>query len=172
VVGLNSWLRSLLWDKVSLMHHVSLGLVPAKALQGWILSASFSLYSKVASTLFLSVCTYYSIGKIQFPSPETEIVREREKKSWFLFCILQRFKARQSLLSGRGDPHKIDQRGYSWDRILGLNPDKSLKSFLAIHRHLYSFALGFIFLETDATSYVFLRTHATSYIFLKFSCCT
>jgi hypothetical protein len=39
-------------------------------------------------------------------------------------------------------------------RILGLNPDKSLNSFApAIHSHLYSFALRFLFLQTHAISY-------------------
>ncbi len=43
-----------------------------------------------------------------------------------------------------------------WGRILGENPDRSLKSFLvAIHSHLYSFALTFLFLQTHATSYSF-----------------
>jgi hypothetical protein len=36
---------------------------------------------------------------------------------------------------------------------------------LAIHSHIYSFALRFLFLETHATSYIFLQTHATSYYF-------
>jgi hypothetical protein len=53
-------------------------------------------------------------------------------------------------------------------RILVRNPDKSPKSFppcylpsplrvflLAIHSHLCSFALGFLFLQTHATSYSF-----------------
>ncbi len=79
---------------------------------------------------------------------------------------------------------------------------KVLRVFLlAIHSHLYSFALRFIFLQTHATSslflqttqpvmyffkprnllcissnhatcYVFLQTHATSYIYLQFSSVT
>ncbi len=41
-------------------------------------------------------------------------------------------------------------------RILGRNPDKSLTSFLlAIHSHLYSFALRYLFLQTHTTSYSF-----------------
>jgi hypothetical protein len=42
-------------------------------------------------------------------------------------------------------------------RILGRNPDtKVLKVFLlAIHSHLYNFALRFLFLQTHATSYSF-----------------
>jgi hypothetical protein len=41
-------------------------------------------------------------------------------------------------------------------RILGRNPDKSLKSFLlAIQNHHYSFSLRFTFLQTNATSYSF-----------------
>jgi hypothetical protein len=44
-------------------------------------------------------------------------------------------------------------------RSLGRNPDKSLKSFpFAIHSHLYSFALRFLFLQTHATSYSFYRS--------------
>ncbi len=41
-------------------------------------------------------------------------------------------------------------------QILGQNPDKSLRVFLlAIHSHLYSFALKFLFLQTHSTSYSF-----------------
>ena len=36
---------------------------------------------------------------------------------------------------------------------------------LAIHSHLYSFALRFIFLQTLAASYIFLQTYATSFYF-------
>ncbi len=36
---------------------------------------------------------------------------------------------------------------------------------LDIHRHLYSFALRFLFLQTLAISYIVLQTHATSYVF-------
>ncbi len=36
---------------------------------------------------------------------------------------------------------------------------------LAIHSHLYSFALRFQFLQTHASSYVFLQTYTTSYSF-------
>jgi hypothetical protein len=44
---------------------------------------------------------------------------------------------------------------------------KGLRVFLlAIHSHLYSFALRFLFLQTFyASSYIFLQTHTTSYIF-------
>jgi hypothetical protein len=39
-------------------------------------------------------------------------------------------------------------RNESRGRILGRNPDESLKCFLlAIHRHLYSFALRFLFFK-------------------------
>ncbi len=38
---------------------------------------------------------------------------------------------------------------------------------LAIHSHLYSFGLRFLFLQTRATFYIFLQTHATSYSFYK-----
>ncbi len=38
--------------------------------------------------------------------------------------------------------------------VLGRNPDKSL----AIHSHLYSFALRFLFLQTHATSYSFFSS--------------
>jgi hypothetical protein len=50
---------------------------------------------------------------------------------------------------------------------------KVLRVFLhAVHSHLYSFALRFIFLQSHATSYVFLQTYAASYKFLQFSYCT
>jgi hypothetical protein len=40
--------------------------------------------------------------------------------------------------------------------ILGRNPTKVLRVFLlAIHSHLYSFALQFLFLQTHTTSYSF-----------------
>jgi hypothetical protein len=42
---------------------------------------------------------------------------------------------------------------------------------LAIHSHLYSFALRFLFLQIHATSYVFLQTYATSSVFLQLSYC-
>ncbi len=38
---------------------------------------------------------------------------------------------------------------------------------LAIHSHLYSFALRFLFLPTRSTSYIFLKTLATSFVFLE-----
>ncbi len=45
---------------------------------------------------------------------------------------------------------------HSWGRILAQNLHKVLRVFLlAIHSHLYSFALRFIFLQTHATSYIF-----------------
>ncbi len=60
----------------------------------------------------------------------------------------------------------------SWGRILGRNPDKSLKGFsFTIHSLLYSFALIFLFLQTHATSYIFFQTHATSnYFYAKLLC--
>jgi hypothetical protein len=47
-----------------------------------------------------------------------------------------------------------------WGRILGRNPDKSLKSFppCFLQSPLYIFALRFIFLQTHATSYSFLSS--------------
>jgi hypothetical protein len=54
-------------------------------------------------------------------------------------------------------------------RILGRNPDKN-DFLLAIHSHLYRFALRYLFLKTYATSYVFLETHATSYLFSAVHC--
>ncbi len=46
-------------------------------------------------------------------------------------------------------------------RILGRNPEKSPKSFLlAIHSHVYSFALSFPFLQTHAASYSFCSSTA------------
>jgi hypothetical protein len=57
--------------------------------------------------------------------------------------------------------------------LLCLNPEtefldeiqtKVLKVFpLAIHSHLYNFALRFLFLQTHATSYIFLQTYTTSF---------
>ncbi len=44
----------------------------------------------------------------------------------------------------------------SLGRILGRNQSKVL--FFAIHSHLYSFALRFLFLQTHATSYSFLSS--------------
>ncbi len=45
---------------------------------------------------------------------------------------------------------------------------KVLRVFLfAIHSHLYSFALRFLFIQAGATSKVFFQNHATSYIFLQ-----
>jgi hypothetical protein len=50
---------------------------------------------------------------------------------------------------------------------------KGLRVFLlAIHSHLYSFALRFLFLKTYASSYIFLQTHTTSNIFLQLIYCT
>ncbi len=68
-----------------------------------------------------------------------------KKKIWFLFADFSDFEL---FYLTRG-------------RILGQNPHKRLFLF-AIHSHLYSFALRFIFPQT----------HATSYVFLLFSYCT
>jgi hypothetical protein len=47
-------------------------------------------------------------------------------------------------VSGRGPKTQTEIRG----RILGQNPDKSLRvCLLVIHSHLYSFALRFLFLN-------------------------
>jgi hypothetical protein len=43
---------------------------------------------------------------------------------------------------------------------------------LAIHSHLYSFAMRFLFLQSHTTFHVFLQTQATSYILLRLSYCT
>jgi hypothetical protein len=52
--------------------------------------------------------------------------------------------------------------------FLGEIQTKVLKvSHLVIHSHHYSFALGFVFLQTHATSYSFLQTHAAFYSFLR-----
>ncbi len=62
--------------------------------------------------------------------------------------------------------YTVHKRGTPRGRILGLNWAKVLRVFLlAIHSHLYSFALIFLFLQTHATSYIFLQTHSTSYNF-------
>ncbi len=51
----------------------------------------------------------------------------------------------------QGEKHLLN---YPWGRILGLN--QVLRVFLpAIPRHLNSFALRFLFLQTHATSYSF-----------------
>jgi hypothetical protein len=66
-------------------------------------------------------------------------------------------------------PYEYSTFQQSKGRILERNPDKSPDKGLfplAIHSHLYSFVLRFIFLKTHATSYVFLQIQATSYIFL------
>jgi hypothetical protein len=43
---------------------------------------------------------------------------------------------------------------------------------LAIHSHLYSFSLRFLFIKTLATSYIFLQAHATFYITYFYSLVT
>jgi hypothetical protein len=47
---------------------------------------------------------------------------------------------------------------YSWGRILGRNPDKSLQNFPSCYsQSFYSFALRFAFLQTHATSYILIQ---------------
>jgi hypothetical protein len=70
------------------------------------------------------------------------------------FCVKYRLKL---LDSGR----KVSFYFLSRGRVLGRNPEKSLKSFppcfsqSPLHCRFYSFALRFLFLQTHATSYSF-----------------
>jgi hypothetical protein len=55
-------------------------------------------------------------------------------------------------------------------KFLGTIQTKVLRVFLlAIHSHLYSFAVRFMFLQIQATFYVVFQTHATSYRFIQFT---
>jgi hypothetical protein len=74
--------------------------------------------------------------------------------------LIDQWGASFSLLSGSTIFH-IPEAEFS-DKI----QTKVLRIFLlAIHSHLYSFVIWFIFLQTHATSYMFLQTHPISYNF-------
>ncbi len=83
--------------------------------------------------------------------------------TWFMIrrCTwIDQWGASFSLLSGSTIFH-IPEAEFS-DKI----QTNVLRIFLlAIHSHLYSFVIRFIFLQTHATCYLFLQTHPISYSF-------
>jgi hypothetical protein len=95
---------------------------------------------------------YQALRKSHCSQPLYRNAPEREE-GFFMYIILYRTQ--------------LSLEKASRGRILGRNPEKSLKSFSPCYSQSYRFALRFLFLQTHATSFVFSSNSPNLLLFLQ-----